>query len=794
MDIPWGVSESAYNARDMEFTYQYSNFGVPGLGLKRGLADNVVIAPYATGLAAMVDPAGALRNFAHLAGMGAAGRYGFYEALDFTPARLPDDAGVAIVRCFMAHHQGMTVVAIANALQEGAMRERFHREPMIQACELLLQERMPRDVALAHPRAEEVKASPARPAAPSSAVRRLRGPGHGAPVTHLLSNGRYAVMLTASGAGYSRWRDIAVTRWREDATCDDWGSFVFLRDTDSGAVWSPSAQPLAGGAGGCDVVFGEDHAEFIRAGGTLATGMEVLVSGEDDGEVRRVSLVNSGRSAREIELTSYAELVLATAAADNAHPAFSKLFVQTEFLPEFGALLASRRPRSHGETPLWAAHFAVVEGEVTADIQYESDRARFLGRGGSAGHAAAMQGDTPLSNTAGTVLDPVFSLRQRVRIAPGKSARVAFWTLVAPSRAELLRLVDKHHDRNAFDRAKTLAWTQAQVQLRHIGVKAEEAADFQRLAAPILYADPGFRASSEAIVRGGGPQSGLWAHSISGDLPIVLLRIDEVEDIAQVRQLLRAHEYWRMKQLAVDLVIVNERAASYVQDLQIAIDTAVRSSQAMPHLGAELAQGSVYALRADLMSVEARALLQSVARVALIARRGTIADQLALVQREQAPLPAAQRGAPAVNDRGEDLPDAPQPGVLQRPGRLRPRRHRIRHRAGCRRDDARAVDQRDRQRGLRLPGVGRGQWLHLGGQQPREPAHAVVERPRARPGGRGAVRARRGKRRRVDGHGAADARRRQLHRAPRPRLQPVRARGPRHRARAAAVRSRRPIR
>ena len=655
MDIPWGISESAYNARDMEFTYQYSNFGVPGLGLKRGLADNVVIAPYATGLAAMVDPAGALRNFAHLAGMGAAGRYGFYEALDFTPARLPDDAGVAIVRCFMAHHQGMTVVAIANALQEGTMRERFHREPMIQACELLLQERMPRDVALAHPRAEEVKASPSRPPASSSAVRRLHGPGHGAPVTHLLSNGRYSVMLTASGAGYSRWRDIAVTRWREDATCDDWGSFVFLRDADSGAVWSPSAQPLPGGAADCDVVFGEDHAEFSRPGGTLATGMEVLVSGEDDGEVRRVSLVNSGRSVRRIELTSYAELVLAAPASDDAHPAFSKLFVQTEFLPEFGALLATRRPRSQGEAPLWAAHFAVVEGEATADIQYESDRARFLGRGGSAGHAAAMQGATPLSNTAGTVLDPVFSLRQQVRIAPGRSARVAFWTLVAPTRAELLRLVDKHHDRNAFDRAKTLAWTQAQVQLRHIGVKAEEAADFQRLAAPILYADPGFRATSAAIVRGSGPQSGLWVHSISGDRPIVLLRIDEVEDMAQVRQLLRAHEYWRMKQLAVDLVIVNERAASYVQDLQIAIDTAVRSSQAQPRLGGELAQGSVYTLRADLMSVEARALLQSVARVALIARRGTIADQLALVQREHVHLPPAHRGIPAVDDRGEDI-------------------------------------------------------------------------------------------------------------------------------------------
>ncbi|HXD43333.1 MAG TPA: glucoamylase family protein, partial [Ramlibacter sp.] len=627
LDIPWGISESAYNARDMEFTYQYSNFGVPGLGLKRGLAEDIVIAPYATGLAAMVDAAGALRNYERLAGMGAAGRYGFYEALDFTRARLPDDAGFAIVRCFMAHHQGMTIVSIANALHDGRMRERFHREPMIQACELLMQERMPRDVAVAHPRAEEVKASPAQPIAAASAVRRMRGPGVGAAITHLLSNGRYAVMLTAAGAGYSRWRDIAVTRWREDATRDDSGSFVFLRDIDSGAVWSASALPLEGDAVTPEVVFGEDHAEFMRSDGTLATSMEVLVSGEDDGEVRRLLLVNSGRRARQIELTSYAELVLAPAAADNAHPAFAKLFVQTEYLPEFGALIATRRPRGPGEPPIWAAHFAVVEGEAASEIQYESDRARFIGRGGSIASAAAMRAGISLSNTAGTVLDPVFSLRQRVQVTPGKSARVAFWTLVAPSRAELLHLIDKHHDRNAFDRAKTLAWTQAQVQLRHIGVKAEEAADFQRLAAPILYADARFRASSEAIVRGAGPQSGLWPHSISGDLPIVLLRIDEIEDIAQVRQLLRAHEYWRMKRLAVDLVILNERAASYVQDLQVAIETAVRSS---PRFGAELAQGAVFALRADLMSVSARALLQSIARVALIARRGPIADQLML--------------------------------------------------------------------------------------------------------------------------------------------------------------------
>ncbi len=245
--------------------------------------------------------------------------------------------------------------------------------------------------------------------------------------------------------------------------------------------------------------------------------------------------------------------------------------------------------------------------------------------------ASAVQDGGPLSNTTGTVLDPIFALRQQVRIAPGGVARVAFWTVVAASRAELLDLIDKHHDRSAFDRARTLAWTQAQVQLRHLDIKSNEAADFQRLAAAILYADRRLRAPSGAIARGAGLQSGLWPHAISGDLPIVLLRIDEIDDIAQVRQLLRAHEYWRMKRLGVDLVIVNEHASSYVQDLQVAIDTAVRSSQSRPRLGEEFAQGAVYALRADLMTAEARALLQSVARVALIARRGAIADQLARI-------------------------------------------------------------------------------------------------------------------------------------------------------------------
>ncbi|HEY7771651.1 MAG TPA: glucoamylase family protein, partial [Marinagarivorans sp.] len=626
--IPWGISESAYNARDIELTYQYSNFGVPGLGLKRGLAEDLVIAPYATALATMVDPKAAAQNFDRLVSLGAYGRFGFYEALDFTRSRLPSGVEYEVVKNYMAHHQGMSIVAIANTLQQGKMRQRFHSEPMIQACELLLQERVPRDVAIAHPRAEEVQAANRASHSEEAVVRRPNPSAKGAPNTHLLSNGRYTVMLTAAGAGYSRWKDIAITRWREDSTCDNWGSYIYLRDVHSGEKWSPGSQPL--GVSHCHRagVFAEDYAEFIHRQESLVTNMEVLVSGEDDGEVRRICISNGGRDSREIELTSYAEVVLATPANDNAHPAFSKMFIETEYIPELGALVATRRPRSGQEAPVWAAHFAIVEGEISANPQYESDRLKFIGRGNNVASATALQGDKPLSNSVGTVLDPIFSVRRRLTIGSGKVARVAFWTVVASSRQAVLDLVDRHHDRSAFDRAKTLAWTQAQVQLRHLGVDSAEAAEFQRLASPLIYASAQFRSSSAAISRGAGAQAELWPLAISGDLPVFLLRIDDLEDIAQVRQILRAHEYWRSKRLAVDLVIINEHPSSYMQDLQIAIETAIRTSQTGPRLDNGSAIGSVYALRADLLTAQQSDLLKSIARVVLLARRGRLNKQL----------------------------------------------------------------------------------------------------------------------------------------------------------------------
>ncbi|WP_445370803.1 GH36-type glycosyl hydrolase domain-containing protein [Methylomonas sp. HW2-6] len=623
--VPWGVSESAFNGRDIYLTYQYSAFGVPGLGMKRGLGEELVIAPYATALAAMYLPHAAVENFACLEREGALGRYGFYEALDFTPVRLADGQRVALVRCYMAHHQGMSLVAFANVIHDGSMRHRFHRAALIQAADLLLQERIPHgadtSVLPLLQELSDVKETVQPP------VRRVPSPMSSVPSTLLLSNGRYSVMMTAAGSGYSQWRNLAVTRWREDTTRDAWGSYLYLRDVDSGQVWSAGYQPTTATPDHYDVVFVEDRARITRTDGAIVTTLEIVVSPEDDAEIRRLSLTNNSMREREVEVTSYAEIVLTTLPADIAHPAFSNLFVHTEYLPQTRALIAHRRQRSTEDPQLWAAH--VLADRQTGDgLQYETDRARFIGRGQTLRAPLAVMDGRPLSNTVGSVLDPIFSLRTRVKIAAGATEHLTFTTLVAASRQAAADLADKYHNLMAWERVSALAWTHAHVQLHHLHTKPDEAQLFQMLANRLIYADPSLRPAGKSLQLNKLNVAGLWRHGISGDRPILLLRVGEPEDRAIVAQLLRAHEYWRIKGLIVDLLILNEREASYVEDFHNLLETLVRENLARSALAEHERQGAIFVQQAGQLSLEERRLLQTAARAMLVGNRGTLAEQL----------------------------------------------------------------------------------------------------------------------------------------------------------------------
>jgi cyclic beta-1,2-glucan synthetase len=622
LGIPWGISESAFNARDIEFTYQYSNFGVPGLGLKRGLADNFVVAPYATGLAAMIAPRLAARNFELLKKEGGLGFYGFYEALDYTLSRNRTGQIKSVVRAYFSHHQGMTIVAVLNAVKNGDVRERFHKEPLVKAAELLLQERAPRANPDAYKSAEVATPKAIIEVEQSNSARTYSSLSLNSPVTHVLSNGQYNVILTLAGSGQSTFRGQAITRWREDSVKDDWGSFIYLRDVRTGMIWSAGHMPTGAVADEYQVSFYEEKAEIKRRDGVFTTTIECVVSTEDNAEARRITIANTGLTSRDVELTTYAEIVLAPQESDIAHPAFSKLFVETEYIKESETIVASRRTRSSADQKIWAAQFALVNGAVVGSAEFETDRAKFIGIGNTTRKPAAMIDNGKFSNTAGHSLDSIFALRYRLKIPAGRHVTFTLWTVVADSRETLLDLVDRHRQSAAYDRALMLAWTQGQIQLRHMSISIQEAQLYQNLASHIIYANPALRLPSNVLSQDIGTQASLWPLGISGDRPILLVRIDDVNDVEIVRQLLHAYEYLQAKNVTFDLVILNDRMSSYVQDLQVQIEEMVRK------ITPQINKGKIYAVRADLMLPETLRVLPAISRVVLYGRRGSLLGQL----------------------------------------------------------------------------------------------------------------------------------------------------------------------
>ncbi len=625
-NVPWGISESGFYAFDPQLNYQYKAFGVPGLGLKRGLIQDLVIAPYASFLALMVSPHEALLNISTMEKMGFAGRYGLYEAADFTPERIPSERSFMLIQSFMAHHQGMSLLAIDNVVHENIMPKRFHSEAMIQATELLLQERLPESTPPVPQVEGEQVVNERQVKDPDSEQNQfiiMETAKSAIPATHCISNGQYSVMMTNAGAGFSRMRDINLSRWREDVTQDAWGMYFYIQNLNSGEVWSATHQPCRYSGEDYKVTYAPDRVEFSRKDGNIITRTEIVVSPEDQAEMRRISLTNRSKHDRTVEVTSYFEVVLARLSEDLAHPAFGNLFIQTEF--EQGALLASRRPRSEKQARLWLMHTVATEGEKIGSLQYETDRARFIGRGRSLAQPQALDANHPLSNTVGAVLDPMMSLRQRVRIAPGQTVRVSFSVGYAESREEIIRIAEKYRDPLSVNRAFELAWTHSKMELRHLNLTAAQANEGLSLGGHLLYLSPCRSDVAECIKNNHKGQSSLWPYAISGDLPIVLLRVKDTENMDLVRRFLTIHEYWRLKGLFADLVIFNEDESGYLQAFQDNLRDLISMGHARDLLNQS---GGVFLLQKGHVQQEDVTLLCAVARMTFNGEGGSCSIQV----------------------------------------------------------------------------------------------------------------------------------------------------------------------
>jgi len=606
--VPWGVSECAYAVRDRLHTYQYRGFGVPDLALKRGLSKELVVAPYATVLAMLVEPRQSLKNLTALEAEGALGPYGFRDALDYT--RPAPGSRKTIVCTFMAHHIGMSIVALTNALNRQIWPRRFHLDPLVRSAELVLQERIPRRLTVQDVQGDDAARVPSEMEKP--AVREVETPHTPQPVVGILGNVPYTTLITNAGGGFSRYGNLAVTRWRHDSTRDNYGQWCYIKDLSTGHVWSTAHQPTGTEPQWYRVLFASDRITFIRRDGDIDTVTEIAVASDDAAEVRRVVLTNRSLQPREIELTSYSEIVLAPPDADRAHPAFQNLFVQTEFLEGKAALLANRRPRSATEAALWCAHVVATGQEAVGKVTCETDRAKFVGRGRSVRNAEALDEGAELTGTVGAVLDPIFSLRVRVRIPPGGSAHVAFTTFVTEQKERAIELADLYHDPYSARRALDLSWAQAQAELRDLGIAPADAALYQDLAGHLMFPHPGFRPAQSAVEENRLGQQALWALGVSGDWPILLATIESTVGMPSVRQLLRTHHYWRLKGITCDLVILNLHPASYMQELS---DELLATTMASSEAGILDRPGGVFVRRADLLKPEEITLLKAMARV-----------------------------------------------------------------------------------------------------------------------------------------------------------------------------------
>ena len=639
-NMPWGVSESAFHSLDINLDYQYKAIGVPWLGLKRGLIEDAVVSPYSTFMALMVNPSEAYKNIKHLKAEGMEGPYGFYEAADYTPERVGFQAKKTIIKSFMAHHEGMSLLALNNYLNGNIMQRRFSSDPSVKAARLLLQEKVPVDILFTKDNKEKVVTSKAKVYRDKGAIRKLNSPDFNLPKVHVLSNGQYSVMLTDKGTGYSRNKTVDVSRWREDPVLDDYGMFFYIKNVTENRYWSAVYAPCNVLPEKYEVVFTPDKAAFQRVDGNLETVMEVAAASEEQAEIRRISLKNNGDSTCEIELTSYFEVVLAPRNSDMAHPAFSNLFVRTEYDTAHRALIANRRPRTPEEKEIWIGQMPVISGDTIGEIQYETDRMHFIGRGHTPSNPVVIERERPLAGTVGPVLDPVFSHRIKLSIEPEETASVSFFTVTAGTREAVLEFLERHDSIESCDAAFWLALTRSQVETKYLNIKAQEMELYQDLMSNIVFYGPQKLKYRQMIQENRKGQSGLWPYGVSGDRPIVLVVLEKTDEVEILYEVLKAHEYWRLKDLRTDLVILSNEESSYANPLHSLISEIVYSSQSGETLSS---YNDIHIINANQIPREDLSLFYAVARMIFKGGEGTLEDQANFRFEKSLVLPAGKR-------------------------------------------------------------------------------------------------------------------------------------------------------
>ncbi|HWT26974.1 MAG TPA: glucoamylase family protein, partial [Mobilitalea sp.] len=563
--IPWGISESQYFRFDLNSNYQYKAFGVPKLRLQPVRRNPFVVTPYATMLALEYESDDCIYNLRQLISLGVFGDYGFYESIDYNSPDSVEMTPYCIVRSFMAHHQGMNLVAINNFLHQGIMRRRFHSEAMVKATEVLLEEKRQSHLISIAKRGYTIKIGKILFRDHVYSNRYVNSVAPKIPVTNYLSNNKYSLMITSDGDGFSSYQNMMLYRWRADLYANT-GNYIYIKDMNTGAYWSATYHPAKTEPEDYHVIFSPHQAEFRRIDEDISSYTVVSLSPDHDIEIRKVTLTNHGATAKHMQITSYMEVVGDSFLAELSHPAFNKLFIESEFLEDQTMFLSKRRSSKGGESP-YLLHMVKSGAKLMKKVEFENDRLKFIGRNNTLENPAAVVHSITLSNHSGFCNDPIMSLRADISVGAGESACIAFITGICSSREEAVKIGEELNIAYRIDDIFEKFRLQRDIELKYLDITRPQLNAFQDLISPIFYPSCIYRGPEENIRRNFKNQSFLWRFGVSGDNPILLLRVKSIEEAGIIRDVLKAYEYLRISHVMVDLIILIEAKQGYMQEL-----------------------------------------------------------------------------------------------------------------------------------------------------------------------------------------------------------------------------------
>ena len=614
LGIPWGVSESAFNLKDLHSNYQYKAFGIPWLGLKRGLADEMVVSSYGCILAITDKPKEVVENMQILKEQGMYNKYGFYESIDYTPERLSKGKTHEAVKTYMAHHQALILLSINNLFNDNIFQKRFMQNPEIEAVSILLQERMP-ETFIATKENKEKPEKIKYQDYENYSVREYNKIDERISRGNIIGNEKYVVAINQQGIGVSKFEENYINRFKKTDDYDQ-GIFFYIKDIETNDIWSATGEE---NCDKCTIQFMPDKNQFEKTKNGIKTKLKITVDANEPVEIRRLKIKNDTEKEKIFEVTSYFEPVLSRKEQDYAHQAFNNLFLVYKYDEELDAIVVKRRARDiHQDKKVFLIAKMQTNCEKIGETEFEINKEKFIGRN-NLGLPIMIRNSNPLSKKDGLTTEGIIALKNTVKVQPGEEVFVDLLLSVEYDKQTAIDNIKKYNITENITREFEIVKAKTEAEARYLEVKGKDIDIYQTIMSYVLFDNP--LRQNQQLGYKVYEQKDLWKYGISGDLPIITVTIKYVNDLYVIKQVIKAYEYLKIKNIKVELVIINEENYSYENYIRDEIESAILNS----HLAyMKNIYGGIFVLSKSEMDIQDVNLIKFVSTIVIDSHLGTL--------------------------------------------------------------------------------------------------------------------------------------------------------------------------